>query len=137
MVGEQRHLHAAGDEDPLWRLWRELPEPWKGPVIGDGIDDWEKITENGDRRIDLTGLPDLIAAELAWMAHWQAMDGTRSSVLGTNQFANILRRAIRDDHPFPLSIRAMDWETAAALQRWFYATRWGGSFPAAASPGCG
>ncbi|MDX2548778.1 hypothetical protein PV331_44165 [Streptomyces sp. WI04-05B] len=70
-------------------------------MIRDGIDGWEKITENGDRSIDLTGLPDLIAAELAWMAHWQAMDGTRSSVLGTNQFANILRRAIRDNHPSP------------------------------------
>ncbi|MCH0573535.1 hypothetical protein I3F60_30665, partial [Streptomyces sp. MUM 136J] len=76
-------------------------------MTGDGIADWEKITENGDRRIDLSGLPDLIAAELAWMAHWQAMDGTRSSVLGTNQFANILRRAIRDNQPFPPSIRAM------------------------------
>jgi hypothetical protein len=39
--------------------------------------------------------------------------------------ANTLRRAIRENHPFPPSIRAMDWETAGALQRWFYATRWG------------
>lgn len=125
MAGEQQHLHAVGDPDPIWRLWSTLPEPWKGPVIGDGVDDWDKITENGDRRINLTGLPALVAAELAWMSHWQAMDGTRSSVLGTNQFANILRRAIRDNHPFPPSIRVMDWETGAALQRWFYATRWG------------
>lgn len=108
----------------MWRLWSQLPEPWKGPVIGDGIEDWEKITENGDRRIDLMGLPDLIPAELAWMPHWQALDGTRSSVPGTNQFANILRRAIRENHSFPPSIRAMGWESAA-LQRWFYATRWG------------
>ncbi len=33
MAGEQRHLNAAGDEDPFWRLWPELPEPWKGPVM--------------------------------------------------------------------------------------------------------
>lgn len=125
MAGERRHLHAVGGEDPIWRLWSQLPEPWKGPVIGDGVEDWDKITENGDRRIDLRGLPDPIPAELAWMAHWQALDGTRSSVLGTNQLANILRRAVRDNHLFPGSIRAMDWETAAALQRWFYATRWG------------
>ncbi len=125
MVGEHRHLHSAGGEDPIWRLWSQLPEPWRGPVIGDGLADWEKITENGDRRIDLRGLPDPIPAELAWMSHWQALDGTRSSVLGTNQLANILRRAIRQGHPFPPSIRAMDGETAVALQRWFYATRWG------------
>ena len=49
MVGEQRHLHAAGDEDPFWRLWRELPEPWKGPVIGDGIDDWDQKGEHAWR----------------------------------------------------------------------------------------
>lgn len=93
MAGEQRRLHALEDEDPIWRLWSQLPESWQGPVIGDGIVDWERITENGDRRIELRGLPDPIPAELAWMSHWQASDGTRSSVLGTNQFANILRRA--------------------------------------------
>ncbi|MFJ7098844.1 tyrosine-type recombinase/integrase [Streptomyces mirabilis] len=125
MAGEHRHLHKVGDRDPFWHLWLKLPEPWKGPVIGDGIEDWDRITENGDRRIDLRGLPDLISAELAWMAHWQAQDGTRSAVLGTNQFANILRRALRENHAFPSSIRTMDWETAGALQRWFYATRWG------------
>ncbi|GLV88445.1 putative transposase/integrase [Streptomyces lavendulae subsp. lavendulae] len=125
MPGEPRHLHARAAEDPIWWLWSELPAPWKGPVIGDGIEDWKRITENGDRRIDLRGLPDPMPAELAWMAHWQALDGTRSAVLGTNQLANILRRAIRENHPFPASIRAMDAEAALALQRWFYATRWG------------
>ncbi|MFG2250938.1 hypothetical protein [Spirillospora sp. NPDC048823] len=59
------------------------------------------------------------------MAHWQAADGTRSSVLAISQLANILRWAIAEDHPFPPSIRQLDWETAAALQTWFYATRWG------------
>ncbi len=29
------------------------------------------ITENGERRLDLTGLPDPFPAELAAMAHWQ------------------------------------------------------------------
>lgn len=124
-MGAEHRLRMAGGEDPIWALWSALPEPWRGPVIGEGIEDWKKITENGDRRIDLTGLPDPIPAELAWMSHWQAGDGTRSSVLGTNQLANILRRAIRAGRPFPPTIRAMDWESAAALQRWFYATRWG------------
>jgi integrase len=36
-----------------------------------------------------------------------------------------LRRAVQEDHPFPASILAMDWEKALALQRWFYANRWG------------
>jgi len=94
-------------------------------VIGPGIGDWESITQNGDRRIDLRGLPDPFPAELAWMAYWQAQDGTRSSVLATNQLANILRRAQRENHPFPASTLALDWEAASALQRWFYANRWG------------
>ena len=38
------------------------------------------------------------------MAHWQAEDGTRSSVLAMNQLANILRRAIAGHRPFPDSI---------------------------------
>jgi Phage integrase family len=121
---DERGLRAVGSVDPVWALWEQLPPQWRGPVIGEGIDNWQKISENGERRLDLTGLPEMIAAELAWMAHWQAQDGTRSSVLGLNQLANILRRAIRDGHPFPPSIRAMDWPTAAALQGWFYATRW-------------
>lgn len=70
---------------PTPRLWRQLPPQWRGPVIGPGIEDWEALTENGDRRIDLTGLPDPFPAELAWMAHWQAADGTRCSVLARGQ----------------------------------------------------
>jgi hypothetical protein len=116
---------VGGGLDPIWQAWNELPAVWRGPMIGPGIKDWGSITENGDRRIDLTGLPEPFGAELAWMAHWQAMDGTRSSVLATNQLANILRRALAEDHPIPASIREMDWATASALQGWFYAHRWG------------
>jgi hypothetical protein len=134
MAGERQHLHLAGGQDPVWRLWSQLPGPWRGPVIGDDVEGWESITENDDYKINLAGLPELIQAELAWMAHWQAADGTRSSVLAISQLANILRKAIREDRPFPPSIRQMDWETAAALQAWFYATRWR-RFPAAWGPG--
>jgi hypothetical protein len=123
-------LRSAEGLDTVQRLWQELPIEWRGPVIGEGIADWKAITENGERRLDLTGLPDPLLAELAWMAHWQAADGTRSSVLALNQLANILRRAMRENHPFPASIRAMDWPTAAALQGWFYASRWGRLPPA-------
>lgn len=126
MAGERPgHLRPAAGLDPVARLWSELPPLWRGPIIGPGIEDWASITENGDRRIDLTGLLDPFPAELAWMAHWQAVDGTRSSVLATNHLANILRRAVQDNRPFPGSMREMDWDTAAALQGWFYATRWG------------
>ena len=126
MNGDRRGLLRPADGlDPVQRLWRQLPPEWRGPVIGPGIEGWDSITENGDRRIDLTGLPDPFPAELAWMAHWQATDGTRCSVLAINQLASILRRAISENHPFPASIRGMDWDTAEALQGWFYATRWG------------
>jgi hypothetical protein len=125
MTGEHPGLRVAGGEDPIWGLWAQLPGPWRRRVIGADIDDWGKITENGDRRIDLTALPAVISAELAWMAHWQSIDGTRSSVLATNQLANMLRRAMSEHRRFPDTIREMDWATASALQRWFYATRWG------------
>jgi hypothetical protein len=126
VTGERpRLLRADQRPDPVERLWQELPELWRGPIIGPGIDGWKKISENGERRLDLTGLPDPFPKELAWMAHWQAGDGTRSSVLAMNQLAYILRRAIREDHPLPSSMLDMDWETASVLQGWFYATRWG------------
>lgn len=123
MPGERR-LHVVGNGDPIWRLWEQLPPLWRSPVIGPGIDNWQAISENKAQRLNLAGLPEVIAAEMAWMAYWQAQDGTRSSVLALSQLANILRRAIREAHPFPPSIRLMDWPTASALQGWFYATRW-------------
>ncbi|WP_238845604.1 hypothetical protein [Nocardia terpenica] len=95
-----------------------------GPIIGPEVENWESFTENGNAKIRLHGLPEMIVAELAWMAHRQALDGTRSSVLDANQMANILRRAIREDHPFSPSMRLMEWEEMAKLQRWFYLTRW-------------
>ena len=124
MTSDNR-LRLAAEPDPVRRLWRQLPPQWRGPVIGTGIEGWEALTENGDRRIDLTGLPDPFPAELAWMAYWQAADGTRCSVLAMNQLANILRWAARQNHPVPSSMLVMDWDAAAALQGWFYATRWG------------
>lgn len=119
------HLRPVADIDPVARLWEGLPTVWRGPVIGPGIDDWPQLTENGNRTLNLQGLPDPFGAELAWMAHWQACDGTRVSVLGMSQLANILRLAQQLGHPFPPSIRDMDWPAAASLQRWYYAHRWG------------
>ncbi len=124
-IGRPRVLRPCGAEDPVGRLWHDLPELWRGPVIGPGIEEWARYSENGGRRIDLTGLPDPFPRELAWMAHWQAMDGTRSSVLAMNQLANILRRALAHGRPFPSSMLSLDWEAAEDLQGWFYATRWG------------
>lgn len=120
----ERRLRPVERLDPIWRLWEQLPPEWRGPIIGPDIENWGAISENKGQLLYLTDLPDVIAAEMAWMARWQAQDGTRSSVLGLNQLANILRRATRDRHRFPPSIRAMDWPTAEALQGWFYATRW-------------
>ena len=129
---------STGGLDPVARLFSQLPPLWRGPIIGPGIEDWASISENGERRIDLTGLPDPFPAELAWMAHWQALDGTRSSVLATNQLANILRRAVREQPPVP-GLDARRW-TGTPRRR----CRAGstppdgdGSHPRAAAPGCG
>ena len=125
MRGRRPQLVPVEDLDPVQRLWRELPAPWRGPLIGPGIDNWAAITENGNRTLDLGGLPDPFPAELAWMAHWQSVDGTRSSVLALNQLANILRRAAQNITRF--RVRYVSWigMQPRALQRWFYAHRWG------------
>jgi hypothetical protein len=117
-------LYPVGDRDPIYRLWQELPDLWRGPIIGPGIDGWESIAL-ARRHIDLTGLPDPFGAELAWMAHWQSTDGTRVSVVAINQLANIVRWAMQENRPFPASMRAMGWEAASALHGRYYAARWG------------
>lgn len=125
MIDEHGHLHRRSAEhlDPIWRLWDELPAQWRGPVLGPGIENWASITENDWSHLDLSGLPDPFAAELAWMAHWQASDGTRVSVLAMAQLANMIRRAVAEGRDFPSSIRAMDYDAAAVLQSWFYISR--------------
>ena len=120
---QPQHLRAVGDIDPIWRLWEALPPQWRGPILGPGIANWASLTENDWPRLDLSGLPDPFPAELAWMAHWQGCDGTRVSVLAMAQLAHILRRAVAEGHALPPSIRDMDYDAAAALQGWFYASR--------------
>ena len=123
-----RHLQPSRRRDTSTRSGgsgSDLPPQWRGPIIGPGIDDWASITENdwpqtGSDRAARTRLP----AELAWMAHWQAGDGTRVSVLATGAAAPTSCAGRSRERPsVPASIRAMDWDTAAALQGWFYASR--------------
>ena len=121
MAGERRLRAISPDDDPIWRLWAQLPPQWRGPVIGEGIDNWSALSADG-KRLNLTGLPDLIAVELAWMAHWQVQDGLKVATLALNQLANILRHAQQVGRAFPPSMRAMDWSLASALQGWYYAT---------------
>lgn len=120
MATERRRLRPAVDEDPIWRLWRGLPEPWRGPVIGPGIPSWASLINCRDgRRLNLTGIPEVMAAELAWMAHWQAGDGTRVAVDAIGHLAHLLRHATHEHHPVPASVRRMDFAAAADLQRWY------------------
>ena len=133
MIDEHSHLRlrSADHLDPIWRLWEGLPAQWRGPVLGPGIQNWASITENDWPHLDLSGLPVPFAAELAWMAHWQASDGTRVSVLAMAQLANMIRRAVAEGRDFPSSIRAMDYDAAAALQSalWPFAKTWPWSLP--------
>lgn len=103
MIDEHSHLRlrSADHLDPIWRLWEGLPAQWRGPVLGPGIQNWASITENDWPHLDLSGLPVPFAAELAWMAHWQASDGTRVSVLAMAQLANMIRRAVAEGRDFP------------------------------------
>ena len=43
MAGERQYLHLAGGQDPIWRLWSQLPGPWRGPVIGDDVEGWLRL----------------------------------------------------------------------------------------------
>ncbi|WP_331752457.1 tyrosine-type recombinase/integrase [Streptomyces sp. NBC_00829] len=125
MSEDLRRLRLAGQIDPVERLRRDLPDAWRGPVIGPDIPDWRTAPGAHKDNLILTGLPETFQVELAWMAHWQeVVDGTPASVQPINQFALVLRRAMKENKPFPASVREMSWETAEALLGWFYATRW-------------
>ena len=116
MIDEHGHLHLRSAEhlDPIWRLWDELPAQWRGPVLGPGIENWASITENDWSHLDLSGLPDPFAAELAWMAHWQASDGTRVSVLAMAQLAadNLIAALGGGTPPTALNPQVL-WQRAA------------------------
>ncbi len=82
LVREDEALRAAANWRPTpppgsctmrdnGRSGGSCPHPWRRPVIGPGIGNWAPITENGARRLVLTGLPDPFPAESAWMANWQ------------------------------------------------------------------
>src|SRR5260370_40754041 len=86
-------LRPAEAGNPVDVLWAALPAEWRGPVIGPGIADWEKFSEGRSRRLDLTGLPEQIARELAWMAHWQAGERTRPPGVAHEQKADNPRPA--------------------------------------------
>ena len=117
-------LRPAGARIRSGRLWRELPELWRGPVIGPGIEGWEDHRERrAADRPDRAAGPDPRRA---------GVDGAlagrgRHPVLGAGDEPARQHLAPGDpgSRPFPPSISAMDWDAAAALQGWFYATRWG------------
>jgi hypothetical protein len=120
-----QHLRLADRVDPVDRLRSDLPDAWRGPIIGPDIPDWRTAPGAHKDNLILTGLPDAYQVELAWMAYWQqVVDGTPASVQPINQFALVLRQAMRENKPFPDSLRKMSWETAETLLSWFYATRW-------------
>ena len=110
---------------PVWRLWSQLPGPWRGPVIGKasrrrlGVDHRERRLQDqpdGTARGDpgRAGVDGALAGR------------GRHPLVGTGHQPARQHPAHRDreDRPFPPSIRQMDWEAAAALQAWFYASRW-------------
>ncbi len=72
------------------------------------------------------------------MAHWQALDGTRSSVLATQPAGQHPAPGRAGHHPFPGSMRAMDWDDRVSVAGLVLRHPMG-SAPtrATAAPGCG
>lgn len=112
--------------DPIWALWEALPPRWRDLRIA-GIPEWADLPGwQGEPVLRLEGLPEPFAAELAWMAHWQEhVDGSRVAIQPINQIALAIRRAVRERHPFPSSMRQMTPQAAERLLGWFYLDRWG------------
>ena len=104
-------------------LLADLPPQWRGESIGPGITDW--TARNGRGRMTalrLHGLPERLRVELAWMAHWQYLDGVGVHVAGINQIAAVLADAKDRNRAVPGSLRDLDWDTASRMVSvWFEA----------------
>jgi hypothetical protein len=116
-------LFLVDSSDPIHRLWTDLPAAWRGPIIGPGIEGWDSIGCNPIGVIDLTDLSHPYAAEIAWMAHWEAADGRKVHINFFNRFAKILRHAMAKGHSIPASVREMNWSSISKMQIRYVASR--------------
>lgn len=116
-------LVPAPVADPLGRLLADLPPEWHGELIGPEIDGWESMVESGrDRALRLHGVPARLRLELAWMAHWQHLDGLKVAVAVCNQLASVLAWASEAGHPLPQSLAWADKRDLLRLHgAWFHA----------------
>jgi integrase len=108
--------------DPAGRLLADLPPGWHGDVIGPGIEDWESVGESGrDRALHLEGVPGRLRREIAWMAHWQHLDGLKVPVDTCNQLASLLAWAAGAGHVLPESLARADKQDLLRLHGvWFH-----------------
>jgi hypothetical protein len=73
------------------------------------------------RRLKLTGLPERLRLELAWMARWQFLDGARVSIAGYRLMAVVLTWAVERDRPVPDSLTSVDFDWFSKLYTvWFH-----------------
>lgn len=113
----------AGDIGPIDRLLADLPPQWHGEIIGPGIPDWTVRSGRGRMTaLRLHRLPQRLRVELAWMAHWQYLDGVGVHVAGINQIAAALAGAGDANRALPGSLRDLDWDAARRMVSvWFEA----------------
>lgn len=100
----------------------DLPAGWRGGMIGPGIEGWELVGEAGrDRALHLEGLPGRLRIEIAWMAHWQHLDGLKVPVDTCNQLASLLTWASQTGHALPESLAWADKQELLRLHCvWFH-----------------
>jgi integrase len=113
----------GADTGPVTRLLADLPPQWRGDTIGPDIVDW--TARNGRGRMTalrLHRLPERLRVELAWMAHWQYLDGVGVHVAGINQIAAVLAGATDAKRAVPASLRDLDFSAASRMVSvWFEA----------------
>ena len=112
----------ADGAGPEARMLADLPAGWHGDVIGPGIEGWESVGEAGrDRALHLEVLPERLRLEIAWMAHWQHLDGLKVPVDTCNQLASLLAWASGTGHVLPQSLAWADTDDLLRLHGvWFH-----------------
>jgi hypothetical protein len=117
--------------DPVGRLLADLPDAWRGEIIGAGIDDWacRVKARQPSARVRLSGVSYRLRVEISWIMHWQYQDGVKIAHFTYGQMGAALAWHASRGRPLPESLAHVDLPTMVRLRStWFEATR--GRLPA-------